>query len=262
MKSKQESEFEWKDQKTMLRIGKNVAWWSNIVGELVGEFLMHYSSWDNIEDVKKAYIKGRLMATDPSMLTEFISMASYHLCKVIESLALQYSFDSAVKLPRIILYLLVAATVLDYDIFFCVYAIVSVDAAMVVQILVTWMSCLKATRFEPVGHSFHDVALKLVGCFMEEKVEDDDEISYSLPKDKEPDYMHPSFRSIGGSSIVVGQLELILHRRNQELIREISTPSSGSKDLVFLTQYAPPFACTMQSLFVETTLVLLEKPTI
>ncbi|GJS97809.1 hypothetical protein Tco_0804777 [Tanacetum coccineum] len=54
MKSKQESEFEWKDQKTMLHIGKNVAWWSNIVGELVGEFLMHYSSWDNIEDVKKA----------------------------------------------------------------------------------------------------------------------------------------------------------------------------------------------------------------
>ncbi|PWA78808.1 AAA+ ATPase domain-containing protein [Artemisia annua] len=32
-----------------------------------------------------------------------------------------------------------------------------------------------------------------------------------------------------------------LYRRNQELIREISTPSSGSKDLVFLTQYAQPF---------------------
>nr|GEZ05200.1 hypothetical protein [Tanacetum cinerariifolium] len=61
MKSKQETEFEWKDQKTMLRIGKHVAWWSNFIGELVGEFPMHYSSWHNIEDTKKAYIKGRLM---------------------------------------------------------------------------------------------------------------------------------------------------------------------------------------------------------
>ncbi|GKE13338.1 hypothetical protein Tco_1416889, partial [Tanacetum coccineum] len=48
---------------------------------------------------------------------------------------------------------------------------------------------VKATCFETAGHSFHDVALKLVGCFMEEKVEDDDEINDSLPKDKEPDYM-------------------------------------------------------------------------
>ncbi|GJZ85328.1 DnaJ homolog subfamily C member 2-like protein, partial [Tanacetum coccineum] len=56
-------------------------------------------------------------------------------------------------------------------------------------------NCLpvKATRFEPDGHCFHDVALKLVGCFMEEKVEDDDEINDSLPKDKEPDYMQSAF---------------------------------------------------------------------
>ncbi|GKA16685.1 ferrochelatase-2, chloroplastic-like protein [Tanacetum coccineum] len=53
---------------------------------------------------------------------------------------------------------------------------------------------VKATCFETVGHSFHDVALKLVGCFMEEKVEDDDEINDSLPKDKEPDYMQSAFR--------------------------------------------------------------------
>nr|GEX13460.1 DnaJ homolog subfamily C member 2-like [Tanacetum cinerariifolium] len=52
---------------------------------------------------------------------------------------------------------------------------------------------VKATCFEPTGHSFHDVALKLVGCFMEEKVEDDDEINDSLPKDKEPDYMQSAF---------------------------------------------------------------------
>ncbi|GJY69309.1 transformation/transcription domain-associated protein-like protein [Tanacetum coccineum] len=117
------------------------------------------------------------------------------------------------------------SSVLDYDIFFCVYAIVIVDAAMVVQILVLWMSCCnndrqskhssdnlltraykwrnnqcffklpssKATRFEPDGHCFHDFALKLVGCFMEEKVEDDDEINDSLPKYKEPDYMQSAF---------------------------------------------------------------------
>ncbi|GJU21850.1 hypothetical protein Tco_1155192 [Tanacetum coccineum] len=48
---------------------------------------------------------------------------------------------------------------------------------------------VKATCFETAGHSFYDVALNLVGCFMEEKVEDDDEINDSLPKDKEPDYM-------------------------------------------------------------------------
>ncbi|GKB44030.1 DnaJ homolog subfamily C member 2-like protein [Tanacetum coccineum] len=53
---------------------------------------------------------------------------------------------------------------------------------------------VKATCFETVEHSFHDVALKLVGCFMEEKVEDDDEINDSLPKDKEPDYMQSAFR--------------------------------------------------------------------
>ncbi|GKA78171.1 hypothetical protein Tco_0784708 [Tanacetum coccineum] len=53
---------------------------------------------------------------------------------------------------------------------------------------------VKATCFEPAGHSFYDVALKLVGCFMEEKVEDDDEINDSLPKDKEPDYMQSAFR--------------------------------------------------------------------
>nr|GEW85270.1 DnaJ homolog subfamily C member 2-like [Tanacetum cinerariifolium] len=53
---------------------------------------------------------------------------------------------------------------------------------------------VKATCFEPAGHSFHDVVLKLVGCFMEENVEDDDEINDSLPKDKEPDYMQSDFR--------------------------------------------------------------------
>ena len=63
-------------------------------------------------------------------------------------------------------------------------------------------NCLpeKATRFEPAGHSFHDVALKLAGCFMEEKVEDNDEVNESSPKDQEPDYMQSagSYRSSKG----------------------------------------------------------------
>ncbi|GKB81063.1 DnaJ homolog subfamily C member 2-like protein [Tanacetum coccineum] len=72
-------------------------------------------------------------------------------------------------------------------------------------------NCLpvKATRFEPDGHCFHDVALKLVGCFMEEKVEDDDEINDSLPKDKEPDYMQSAFRNYLCSGCTVS-LTLVL----------------------------------------------------
>ncbi|XP_071692285.1 uncharacterized protein [Rutidosis leptorrhynchoides] len=50
---------------------------------------------------------------------------------------------------------------------------------------------LKASRFEPAGHSFHDVALKLSGCFMEEKVEDDNE-NENLSKEKEQEYMQSS----------------------------------------------------------------------
>ncbi|GJV56132.1 hypothetical protein Tco_1457137 [Tanacetum coccineum] len=37
------------------------------------------------------------------------------------------------------------------------------------------------------------------------------------------------------------KLEIAVLRRSQELIRETSTPSSGSKDLVFLTRYPQPF---------------------
>ncbi|KAI3703527.1 hypothetical protein L1987_73667 [Smallanthus sonchifolius] len=48
---------------------------------------------------------------------------------------------------------------------------------------------IKASRFEPAGHSFHDVALKLRGYFGEENVANDDE---NLPKDKENDYMQSS----------------------------------------------------------------------
>ncbi|MFS8030136.1 putative transcription factor MYB-HB-like family [Helianthus anomalus] len=54
-------------------------------------------------------------------------------------------------------------------------------------------NCLpvKASRFEPAGHSFHDVALKLCGCFMDEKkeVEETDE---SVPKEKDQDFMQSS----------------------------------------------------------------------
>lgn len=51
---------------------------------------------------------------------------------------------------------------------------------------------VKALRFEPAGHSFHEVALKLSGCFTDEGKDieaDDDE---SLPKDKEQEHMKSS----------------------------------------------------------------------
>nr|GEZ02453.1 DnaJ homolog subfamily C member 2-like [Tanacetum cinerariifolium] len=68
---------------------------------------------------------------------------------------------------------------------------------------------VKATCFEPAVHSFYDVALKLVGCFMKEKVEDGDEINDSLPKDKEPDYMQSAFRNYLCSGCTVS-LTLVL----------------------------------------------------
>ncbi|XP_076902127.1 uncharacterized protein LOC143556763 [Bidens hawaiensis] len=48
---------------------------------------------------------------------------------------------------------------------------------------------IKASHFEPAGHSFHDVALKLRGYFEEENVPDDDD---NVSKDKETDYMQSS----------------------------------------------------------------------
>ncbi|GKA27820.1 hypothetical protein Tco_0713988, partial [Tanacetum coccineum] len=45
----------------MLQIGPNAAQWSNLVGELVREFPMHYPSWSAIEASKKAHIIQRLM---------------------------------------------------------------------------------------------------------------------------------------------------------------------------------------------------------
>ncbi|XP_076942915.1 uncharacterized protein LOC143612951 [Bidens hawaiensis] len=48
---------------------------------------------------------------------------------------------------------------------------------------------IKASHFEPAGHSFHDVALKLRGYFEEENVPDDDD---NISKDKETDYMQSS----------------------------------------------------------------------
>lgn len=48
---------------------------------------------------------------------------------------------------------------------------------------------IKASHFEPAGHSFHDIALKLRGYYEEESLSDDNE---NLSKDKEYDYMQSS----------------------------------------------------------------------
>nr|GEV10074.1 hypothetical protein [Tanacetum cinerariifolium] len=57
----QKIEFKWKDQNIMPHIGNNVAWFGNFIDELVREFPMHYPSWYNIEETKKAHIQGRLV---------------------------------------------------------------------------------------------------------------------------------------------------------------------------------------------------------
>ncbi|GKG13813.1 hypothetical protein Tco_0350773 [Tanacetum coccineum] len=56
-----EIDFEWNDQKAFNHVGKNHVWLSNYVDELVREFPMHYPSWHDIEEEKKAYIHWRLM---------------------------------------------------------------------------------------------------------------------------------------------------------------------------------------------------------
>ncbi|GJV43227.1 hypothetical protein Tco_1427763 [Tanacetum coccineum] len=58
--------FEYNDKGTMLHIDENSARWSNLVGELVREFPMNYSSWHSIEESNRAHIMGRLMVVlDP-----------------------------------------------------------------------------------------------------------------------------------------------------------------------------------------------------
>ncbi|KAI3756229.1 hypothetical protein L1987_56048 [Smallanthus sonchifolius] len=56
---------------------------------------------------------------------------------------------------------------------------------------------IKASHFEPAGHSFHDVALKLRGYFEEENVPDDNE---SFPKDKETDQDAEKVESVCSNS--------------------------------------------------------------
>ncbi|GJR74426.1 hypothetical protein Tco_0086791 [Tanacetum coccineum] len=53
--------FNFKDKGMMLYLGDNFARWSNLVGELVREFLMYYPSWHKIEEEKMAGVLGQLM---------------------------------------------------------------------------------------------------------------------------------------------------------------------------------------------------------
>nr|GFB59850.1 hypothetical protein [Tanacetum cinerariifolium] len=46
--------FEWKDNGTMLPLGKNSTHWANLLGEIVRGFLMHFGSWRNILPERKA----------------------------------------------------------------------------------------------------------------------------------------------------------------------------------------------------------------
>ena len=51
-------------------------------------------------------------------------------------------------------------------------------------------------------------------------------------------------------------------RKNKALIIELSKPAPGSKDLYFPTRYSQSFFTQCMALLMETTLVLLVKPTL
>ncbi|GJS71919.1 hypothetical protein Tco_0704760 [Tanacetum coccineum] len=46
--------FEWNDRGTLMPLGDHVAHWANLLGEIVREFPMHFRSWHNISEERKA----------------------------------------------------------------------------------------------------------------------------------------------------------------------------------------------------------------
>ncbi|GJV20618.1 hypothetical protein Tco_1369638 [Tanacetum coccineum] len=56
----QNIQFEFNDRGTSLPLGDHGAHWSNVLSEIVREFLMHYPSWHKIEPEKKAGVIGTL----------------------------------------------------------------------------------------------------------------------------------------------------------------------------------------------------------
>ncbi|GJX89681.1 hypothetical protein Tco_0341695, partial [Tanacetum coccineum] len=60
----QKIRFEFNDRGTLLPLDDHAALWSNLIGEIVREFPMHYPSWHKIKPEKKAGVMGTLRTRD------------------------------------------------------------------------------------------------------------------------------------------------------------------------------------------------------
>ncbi|GKE14896.1 hypothetical protein Tco_1422473, partial [Tanacetum coccineum] len=52
--------FEWSDRDTLMPFGDHAAHGANLLGEIVREFLMHFRSWHNILEERKAGVMGKI----------------------------------------------------------------------------------------------------------------------------------------------------------------------------------------------------------
>ncbi|GJU50374.1 hypothetical protein Tco_1219929 [Tanacetum coccineum] len=59
--AREKIQFELNDRGTLLPLGDHAAQWSNLLGEIVREFLMYYPFWHKIKEEKKAGDLGTLM---------------------------------------------------------------------------------------------------------------------------------------------------------------------------------------------------------
>ncbi|GJW52135.1 hypothetical protein Tco_0616544 [Tanacetum coccineum] len=56
----QKIQFEWNDRGTLMHLGDYAAHWANLLGEIIREFPMHFRSWLNIPEERKAGVLGMI----------------------------------------------------------------------------------------------------------------------------------------------------------------------------------------------------------
>ncbi|GKD19499.1 retrotransposon protein, putative, ty3-gypsy subclass [Tanacetum coccineum] len=86
--------FEFRDRGTLMPLGDHAAHWSNLLGEIVREFPMHYRAWRKIEPEQKARVMGLIRVTS---LVRLNPHAIRHLPvhhKASAKLAKFYNFDN------------------------------------------------------------------------------------------------------------------------------------------------------------------------
>ncbi|GJR38133.1 hypothetical protein Tco_1213817 [Tanacetum coccineum] len=70
-------QFELNDKGTLLPLGDHAAQWSNLIGEIVREFLMYYPSWHEIKEEKKARVLG-ILRMESFKTREYPSLIQTH----------------------------------------------------------------------------------------------------------------------------------------------------------------------------------------